>query len=99
MSQSLSRAEVERIAAPANPELTDHEIETFARQLADIPAYAEQVQRLDTTDVPPTSHVLAGQPVDRADDPRPSLDRDLALERAPESAREAGLFQVPRVIG
>jgi aspartyl-tRNA(Asn)/glutamyl-tRNA(Gln) amidotransferase subunit C len=99
MSQSLSRAEVERIAALANLELTDREIETFGRQLAEILAYAEQVQRLDTTDVEPTSHVLAGHPVDRSDDERPSLSRDLVLERAPESARDSGLFQVPRVIG
>lgn len=99
MSQPLSRREVERIAALANLELTEQEIETFGRQLAEILAYAEQVQRLDTSGVPPTSHVLAGQPLDRADEARPSLARDLALERAPEAAREAGLFQVPRVIG
>jgi aspartyl-tRNA(Asn)/glutamyl-tRNA(Gln) amidotransferase subunit C len=99
MSQSLSRAEVERIAALANLELTELEIETFGRQLADILAYAEQVQRLDTTDVEPTSHMLAGRPVDRSDDERPSLERDVVLERAPDAAREAGLFQVPRVIG
>jgi aspartyl-tRNA(Asn)/glutamyl-tRNA(Gln) amidotransferase subunit C len=99
MSQSLSRAEVERIAALANLELTEQESETFTRQLADILSYAEQVQRLDTTGVPPTSHVLAGRPHDRADQLRPSLDRDRALEPAPDAAREAGLFQVPRVIG
>jgi aspartyl-tRNA(Asn)/glutamyl-tRNA(Gln) amidotransferase subunit C len=96
---SLSRAEVERIAALANLELTEREIETFGRQLADILAYAEQVQQLDTTGVPPTSHVLAGQPLDRADEPRPSLDRERALASAPEAALDAGLFQVPRVIG
>lgn len=99
MSQSLSRAEVERIAALANLELTENEIETFGRQLAGILTYARQVQSLDTTGVPPTAHVLAGQPVDRADEPRPSLDRAIALEPAPEAARDAGLFEVPRVIG
>jgi aspartyl-tRNA(Asn)/glutamyl-tRNA(Gln) amidotransferase subunit C len=99
MSQSLSRAEVQRIAALAHLELTEREIETFGQQLADILAYAEQVQRLDTTGVPPTSHVLAGQPVDRADEARPSLARELALDAAPEAAHEAGLFQVPKVIG
>jgi aspartyl-tRNA(Asn)/glutamyl-tRNA(Gln) amidotransferase subunit C len=99
MSPSLSRQEVERIAALANLELTEDEIETFGRQLAGILAYAEQVQRLDTTGVSPTSHVLAGRPLDRADAPRPSLDRDRALESAPDAPREAGLFRVPRVIG
>jgi aspartyl-tRNA(Asn)/glutamyl-tRNA(Gln) amidotransferase subunit C len=99
MPQPLSRAEVERIAALANLELTEQEIETFTRQLAGILAYAEQVQQLDTTGVPPTSHVLAGQPLDRADAPQPSLGRDRVLEPAPDASGDEGLFRVPRVIG
>jgi aspartyl-tRNA(Asn)/glutamyl-tRNA(Gln) amidotransferase subunit C len=99
MSQPLSRAEVERIAALASLELTEQEVETFGRQLAEILAYAEQVQRLDTSGVPPTSHVLAGQPLDRPDEPRPSLDRALALRTAPDADERAGLFRVPRVLG
>jgi Asp-tRNA(Asn)/Glu-tRNA(Gln) amidotransferase C subunit len=38
-------------------------------------------------------------PVDRADDPRPSLDRSEVLAAAPDAAPETGLFRVPRVIG
>jgi aspartyl-tRNA(Asn)/glutamyl-tRNA(Gln) amidotransferase subunit C len=99
MSDVLTRADVERIAALASLDLTEAEIETFTRQLAEILEYARQVQQLDTTGVPPTSHVLAGQPLDRADQPAPSLDRAVALAAAPDPAAEAGLFRVPRVIG
>jgi aspartyl-tRNA(Asn)/glutamyl-tRNA(Gln) amidotransferase subunit C len=99
MSQPLSRAEVERIASLACLELTGQEVETFGRQLAEILAYATQVQELDTSGVTPTSHVLAGQPLDRPDEPRPSLDRALALRSAPDGDEEGGLFRVPRVIG
>ena len=99
MSHGLSRADVERIAALASLELTDAEADMFMRQLAEILAYARQVQQLDTTGVPPTSHVLAGEPLDRADETRPSLDRARALDGAPDAAPEAGLFRVPRVIG
>ena len=99
MSQSLTRADVERIAALASLELTEQEVDVFTRQLAEIVAYAQQVQQLDTTGVPPTSHVLAGQPLDRADEARPSLDRAAALAAAPDSTPGDGLFRVPRVIG
>ena len=60
MSDVLSRAEVARIAELAHLELTDAEAEAFTRQLGDILAYATQVQALDTSGVPPTSHVLTG---------------------------------------
>jgi aspartyl-tRNA(Asn)/glutamyl-tRNA(Gln) amidotransferase subunit C len=98
MSDGLTRADVERIAALASLELTGEEAETFTRQLAGILAYAQQVQQLDTTGVPPTAHVLAGA-FDRPDDPAPSLDREQALAGAPDAAPDAGLFRVPRVIG
>ncbi len=99
MSEALTREDVERIAALAHLELTESEVDTFTRQLSDILQYATQVQALDTSGVPPTSHVLAGLAVDREDVPRPSLDRDVALAAAPDPALDAGLFRVPRVIG
>jgi aspartyl-tRNA(Asn)/glutamyl-tRNA(Gln) amidotransferase subunit C len=89
---------VERIARLANLELTREEKELFARQLADILAYAEQVQAVDTTGVEATAHVNA-HGVERADEPAPSLDVAEAVGNAPDAAPEAGLFRVPRVIG
>ena len=52
VSASLTLADVERIAALAHLELTGEEAALFARQLADILHYAEQIQALDTRDVP-----------------------------------------------
>lgn len=99
MSEALTREEVLRIAALANLELTDDEIATFTRQLGDILEFARQVQAIDTSGVEPTAHVLAGAPVDRADEPRDSLPRDRVLAGAPDPAPDSGLFRVPRVIG
>ena len=100
---SLTIADVERIAALAHLELTDDEKPLFTRQLADILNYAEQLQAVDTTGVPATAHVntaLGGETsVERADEPRPSLPVADALANAPDAARDAGLFRVPRVIG
>jgi aspartyl-tRNA(Asn)/glutamyl-tRNA(Gln) amidotransferase subunit C len=99
MSGSLTRDEVLRVAALAHLELTESEVETFTRQLGDILHYAEQVQAVDTTGVPPTSQMLAGEPIERTDVRVPCLDRDEAVAAAPDAAQEAGLFSVPRVIG
>jgi aspartyl-tRNA(Asn)/glutamyl-tRNA(Gln) amidotransferase subunit C len=96
MSAALSRTEVLRIAALARLELTPEETELFAGQLARILEYVEQIRDLDTTGVPPTSHVM-NQPIDREDRPQPSLTRDDALGNAPDAARQSGLFKVPRV--
>ena len=96
---SLTIADVERIAALAHLELTDEEKQLFRRQLADILNYAEQLQAIDTTGVPATAHVGATRGVERVDEPRPSLRTDEALANAPDSAPDAGLFRVPRVIG
>jgi aspartyl-tRNA(Asn)/glutamyl-tRNA(Gln) amidotransferase subunit C len=95
----LTIADVERIAALAQLELTDAEKQLFTKQLADILAYAEQVQAIDTGGVPATAYVNAGQRTEREDEPRPSLPVEEAIANAPDAAPDAGLFRVPRVIG
>ncbi|HAK55387.1 MAG: Asp-tRNA(Asn)/Glu-tRNA(Gln) amidotransferase subunit GatC [Vicinamibacterales bacterium] len=99
MSSQLTRADVERIAELAHLELSEEEQETFARQLAEILAYAEAVQAVDTTDVPPTTHLLSSHDALRADEVRDSLSRDDALANAPDAAADEGFFKVPKVIG
>ena len=94
----LSREEVRRIAELARLDLTAQEVDLFAKQLACILEYVEQIRGLDTTGIAPTSHVI-NRPIDRDDEPAPSLPRTEALANAPEVAPEAGLFKVPRVIG
>ncbi len=94
----LTREEVLKIAELARLSLSETEVEVFARQLADILAYAQQVREVDTTGVMPTTQVLA-QAIERHDETRESLARADALENAPDADRNAGLFRVPRVIG
>jgi aspartyl-tRNA(Asn)/glutamyl-tRNA(Gln) amidotransferase subunit C len=98
VSTTLTVADVERIARLANLQLTREEQELFSKQLADILAYAEQVQAVDTTGVEATAHVNAHGD-ERPDEPKPSLDVNEAVANAPDRAPEAGLFRVPRVIG
>lgn len=99
MPAGFSRDQVAAIAALANLELDPAEIDLFARQLGDILAYAEEVQRIDTDGVPPTASVLTRHGSDRPDEARPSLNREEALANAPDAALDTGLFRVPRIIG
>jgi len=98
MPEGLSRAQVEAIAALAQLELEQSEIELFVRQLGEILEYATQVQQLDTTGVPPTASVALRHAADRSDEVGPCLDRDDALMNAPDRNLAAGFFKVPRVI-
>ena len=99
MSNPLTRADVEHVAKLARLALSEEEVEQFTVQLGAILEHAADVAALDTSGVPPTSHVTAAAPLDRPDDPRPSIPREALLDGAPEAAVEEGLFRVPRVIG
>ena len=99
MAETLTRADVERIAALARLELTPDEVTLFAGQLTAILAYADQVQQADISGLDAAPATTAGQVGARDDVPAPSLDRDLVLSQAPAADRAAGIFKVPRVLG
>ena len=97
MSGTFSRDEVQRVAKLARIALTGEEIDLFARQLAGILAYAEQIAAVDTTSAHPQTPA-SNTPL-RADVMQPSLERDAVLTGAPDADRETGLYKVPRVLG
>ena len=94
----LTRADVERIAELAHLRLSDAETEAFTRQLAEILAHAERLRDVETTGVPPTTHVFSRHEALRADEVRESLTRPDALASAPDGTAEDGFFKVPKVI-
>ena len=98
MPARFSRAEVQAIAALANLQLDDAELDLFARQLGDILEHATRVQNIDTEGVPATAYVVTSGS-ERADTTTPSLDRAAALANAPDANAGTGLFRVPQVIG
>ena len=90
----LSRDQVLHVARLARLELSDDEVERFAGELSKVLDHIEKIGELgDLADVPPTSHVVAVENALRADEPRPSLPPDIALESAPDPA--LGGFRVP----
>ena len=90
----LSRDQVLHVAKLARLELTEEEIERFASELSKVLDHIEMINQLgDLSDVPPTSHVITVENALRADEPRPSLPVQTALESAPDPA--LGGFRVP----
>lgn len=99
MPSNFTSDDLARIAQLARVALTGDELQLFARQLSEFLASAEQVQQIDTTGIPPTSHPTGASSPLREDVERPCLPREAALEEAPDADRLAGLFKVPRVLG
>ena len=90
----LSREQVLHVARLARLELTDEEVERFSGELSNVLDHIEKIGELgDLADVPPTSHVVDVENALRADEPRPSLPVEAALESAPDAA--LGGFRVP----
>lgn len=92
----LTIEEVETIAELAKLTLTDEEKIMFQEQLSSILEYAEKLQEVDTTGIPPTASALPLKNVMRPDVVALSLDNETALYNAPDA--ENGSFKVKAVL-
>jgi aspartyl-tRNA(Asn)/glutamyl-tRNA(Gln) amidotransferase subunit C len=101
----ITREDVLRVAELAHLDLTEAEIEMFARQLDSILSYVDKLNELDTSQVEPLAQVApasatgqgaaAGTPL-REDTLVPCDVIDDVLAGAPDASPE--YFRVPRVI-
>ncbi len=91
----LTQEEVRHVAELAKLRLTEAEVRQYAAHLSAILDYAERIQEVDTSSVPPTPYVLGLENVMRDDEPQPGLDNEAALSNAPDSAN--GFFRVRAV--
>ena len=92
----ITRKDVENVALLSRLEIGEAEIEKYTGHLNAFLEYADVLVGLDTEGVQPTAHVLPLKNVFRADEVKPSLDRELALSNAPE--KENGYFKVPKIV-
>ncbi len=95
MSVRLTQDEVRHVAELAKLRLTEDEVEQFTEQLSAILDYAQRLQEVDTSSVPPTPYVLPLTNVMAADEPVPGLSNAEALANAPDS--DDGFFRVRAV--
>lgn len=94
---SLTRQEVEHVAALVRLKLSEQELEQFQHQLSEILEHVQTLQELDTTGVEPTSGILASDSRLRADEPAPGLDPGAVLRNASQTNQDQ--FRVPPVFG
>ena len=97
----ISESDIEKIAQLAHLEITAEERRVFAPQIAEIVAYVEQLNEIDTSTIEPAlgGLTLEGEQTEasRRDEVQPSLGQKLALDQAPDPA--SGHFRVPKVLG
>jgi aspartyl-tRNA(Asn)/glutamyl-tRNA(Gln) amidotransferase subunit C len=96
VAHEITSQDVEHVARLARLALTPAEVEQLTGELGVILDHAGDVAALDLGDVEPTAHPLPLVNVLRADEVRPTLDRDEVLAAAPEV--EDGRFRVPRIL-
>lgn len=89
----IDREEVLHVARLARLRLDEDEIEPLTRELSAVLDHVAHIGELDLEGVEPTTHVIEMTGSLRADEPRPSLPREVALAPAPAVSGDG--FSVP----
>ena len=97
MTGRISINDVRRIAKLARLGLTDQEIKSATKDLADVLDNFARIQQVDTTNVPTSDDVTGRQNISREDtaDPEGLCGADQLMANAPATAR--GHFKVKAV--
>tara|TARA_Y100001968_G_scaffold50336_1_gene40951 strand:- start:409 stop:702 length:294 start_codon:yes stop_codon:yes gene_type:complete len=92
----ITSEDVRKVAKLARLELPDNEIVTYATQLQKILDYIEQLEKVETDQVPPTTRAVEVVNVLREDLVETSEIREELLDLAP--TREGEFFRVPKIL-
>ncbi len=96
MKNIISKKNVEYVARLSRLKLKEDEKQKFTLQLNTILEYIEKLNKLDTSKIEPTSHVVPLKNVRRKDLKKPSSPVEEVLKNAPD--KERGYFRVPPII-
>tara|TARA_B100000700_G_C14481149_1_gene595216 strand:+ start:243 stop:530 length:288 start_codon:yes stop_codon:yes gene_type:complete len=92
----ISLSDVRKVAHLARLELPEDQIESYTEQLEDILSYVDQLQEIDTKNVPPTSRAVEVVNAMREDLVEVNTSREDILNQAPQ--REGDFFRVPKIL-
>ena len=93
---SLEKEDIKKIAHLARLDVSEGDMQDYARNLTNILEMVEQMNAVDTTGVTPMAHPLEAHQRLREDIVTEENQRDHFLKNAPQV--ESGLFLVPKVI-
>ena len=92
----IDREQALHVARLARLQLTDDEVQRMSGELSSILDHIERISELDLAGVEPTTHVVEVANALRADEPRPCLDREVALASAPDRTEDGFLVPSPQ---
>jgi aspartyl-tRNA(Asn)/glutamyl-tRNA(Gln) amidotransferase subunit C len=87
---------IEKVAELARLNLKPEEKQKLEKDLGAILDYVKKLDKLDTKNVEPTSHVLNMENVFRVDEAKPSNAAEKVLPYAPNS--DGLFFKVPKIV-
>ena len=93
---TISKEEIMHIANLADLNLTDKEIEGYAKDMNEILEFANTLNSVDTTEAKETIGTNSKYNVFRKDEVKNFENREKLLQNAPSS--EDGMFHIPKVI-
>ena len=92
----ISVSDVRKVAQLARLELPEDQIKTYTAQLEEILSYVDQLQAIDTRNIPPTTRAVEVVNAMRDDIVEVNNSREDILNQAPQ--REGDFFRVPKIL-
>ncbi len=92
----ITADEVRKVANLARIALEDDHVQLYTNQLEKILEYIAQLEKIDTSSVPPTARAVEVVNITRPDEVINSNNRDQILELSPQ--REGDFFRVPKIL-
>ena len=97
---AIKTEDIRKIAQLAHLKISEAEVALYTPQMANIVAYVEQLNELDTENIEPAIGGLTPEgeatATMREDIPHESLGQELALDQSPTASH--GHFRVPKVL-
>ncbi|AZP04642.1 Asp-tRNA(Asn)/Glu-tRNA(Gln) amidotransferase subunit GatC [Jeotgalibaca ciconiae] len=93
---AITEEEVRHVARLSKLEFQPEETSQFTKELSDIIDMVEQLEKVDTTDVPVTTHGYALKNIMREDVAEEGTDRELLFKNV--KTAEDGMIQVPAIL-
>lgn len=92
----ITADDVRKVAQLARLDLAEDKVATYTGQLERILDYVAQLERVDTTGVPPTTRAVEVVNATREDRVEATVVREDLLNEAPQ--REGDFFRVPKIL-
>ena len=92
----ISKEEVSKVAQLAKLKLSEEQIDNHAIQIEKILDYINQLEKIDTTNIPCTTRAIEVVNNFRSDEKEEYKNREDILNLAP--SREDNFFKVPKII-